>query len=206
MKTVGAAQTVCSPCGCLQNENCDRFSSGLFPTSNSPSLGLTQPHIQYVPRVFLQVVKQLHREADHSPPSSAEVKNVWSLTFTPPIRLHGVMVTRRDNFTLPFPSSQVLKSDSSLCDVSTLQIHDLSFESAYCKVRVIVDTPGSAASVSVVPGGSQRDDCFHTHTHTHTDSQLTGTVLKFRFFRGEHGHSVTVHTTYRIHVNAIFRF
>jgi len=30
------------------------------------------------------------READHSPPSSVEVKNTWSYTSTPPIRLHGV--------------------------------------------------------------------------------------------------------------------
>jgi hypothetical protein len=29
-------------------------------------------------------------EADHSPPSRAEVKNAWSYTSTPPIRLHGV--------------------------------------------------------------------------------------------------------------------
>jgi hypothetical protein len=30
------------------------------------------------------------REVDHSPPSSAEVKNDWSYTFTPTIFLHGV--------------------------------------------------------------------------------------------------------------------
>jgi hypothetical protein len=35
-------------------------------------------------------VKQPACEADHSPPSSAEVKNAWSYTSTPPIRLHGV--------------------------------------------------------------------------------------------------------------------
>jgi hypothetical protein len=29
-------------------------------------------------------VKQPGREANHSPPSSTEVKNVWSCTFTPP--------------------------------------------------------------------------------------------------------------------------
>jgi hypothetical protein len=29
-------------------------------------------------------------KADHSLPSSAEVKNAWSYTSTPPIRLHGV--------------------------------------------------------------------------------------------------------------------
>jgi hypothetical protein len=31
-------------------------------------------------------------EADHSPPPSAEVKNEWSYTSTPPIRLHGLVL------------------------------------------------------------------------------------------------------------------
>jgi hypothetical protein len=34
--------------------------------------------------------KRLGREADYSPPSSAEVKNAWRHTSTPPIRLHDV--------------------------------------------------------------------------------------------------------------------
>jgi hypothetical protein len=37
--------------------------------------------------------KRPGREADHSPPSSAEVKNVWSYTSTPPVRLHGVVLS-----------------------------------------------------------------------------------------------------------------
>jgi hypothetical protein len=37
--------------------------------------------------------KAAGREADHSPPSNAEVKNAWSYTSTPPIRLHGVMLS-----------------------------------------------------------------------------------------------------------------
>jgi hypothetical protein len=32
------------------------------------------------------------READHSPPYSAEVEE-WSCTFTPPVRLHGVVLS-----------------------------------------------------------------------------------------------------------------
>jgi len=32
-------------------------------------------------------------EADHSPPSSAEVNNAWSYTSPPPIRLHGVVLS-----------------------------------------------------------------------------------------------------------------
>jgi hypothetical protein len=37
-------------------------------------------------------VKRSGDEADHSPPSSAEVKNAWSCTSTPPIRLRGVVL------------------------------------------------------------------------------------------------------------------
>jgi hypothetical protein len=32
-------------------------------------------------------------EADISPPSSAEIKNAWSYTSTPPIRLNGVVLS-----------------------------------------------------------------------------------------------------------------
>jgi hypothetical protein len=32
------------------------------------------------------------READHSPPSSVEVKKAWSCISTPPICLHGVVL------------------------------------------------------------------------------------------------------------------
>jgi hypothetical protein len=38
-------------------------------------------------------VERPGREADHSPPSSADVKEcVWSYTSTPPVRLHGVVL------------------------------------------------------------------------------------------------------------------
>jgi hypothetical protein len=38
-------------------------------------------------------VKRPGREADHSPPSSAEVQNACSYTSTSPIRLHGVVLS-----------------------------------------------------------------------------------------------------------------
>jgi hypothetical protein len=44
-------------------------------------------------RGFSLGVKQPGCEADHSPPSSAEVKNAWSYTSTPPIRLHDVVLS-----------------------------------------------------------------------------------------------------------------
>jgi hypothetical protein len=41
-------------------------------------------------------IKQAGREVNHSPPSSVEVKNDWTCTTAPPIRLHDV---DRVNFT-----------------------------------------------------------------------------------------------------------
>jgi hypothetical protein len=49
-------------------------------------------------------VKRPGREADHSPPTSAEVKKIWIWYISSPIRLHGVVlkfVEHRDNSTLP---------------------------------------------------------------------------------------------------------
>jgi hypothetical protein len=43
-------------------------------------------------------VKLPVRESDHSPPSSAEVKNAWSYTSIHPIRLHGVMLSYKPNY------------------------------------------------------------------------------------------------------------
>jgi hypothetical protein len=44
-------------------------------------------------------VKQVERDADHWPLSTAETKNEWSYTSTPPTRLHGV---HKNNFTVTF--------------------------------------------------------------------------------------------------------
>jgi hypothetical protein len=56
----------------------------LFPTASIPVLGPTQPPIQWVPGVLSPGVKRSGREADHSPPTSVEVKKTWIYTFTPP--------------------------------------------------------------------------------------------------------------------------
>jgi hypothetical protein len=55
--------------------------------------GPTQPPIQWVPRALSLGVKRPGREVDPSPPSSAEVKNLLSYTSTPPVRLHGVVLS-----------------------------------------------------------------------------------------------------------------
>jgi hypothetical protein len=65
----------------------------MFTTASRTGLGPTQPLIQLVRRALFLGVKRAGREADHSHPSSAEVKNAWSYTSIPPIRLHGVVLS-----------------------------------------------------------------------------------------------------------------
>jgi hypothetical protein len=61
---------------CVQNGSGAQPAS--YPMGNRAiSLGLKRPG----------------HEADHSPPSSADVKNAWSYTSTPSIRLHGVVLS-----------------------------------------------------------------------------------------------------------------
>jgi hypothetical protein len=65
--------------------------------------GAHPPPIQWVSGALSLEVKRSGRKADHSLPSSAEVKNAWSYTFTPPIHLHGMALgqKKRTGTTLP---------------------------------------------------------------------------------------------------------
>jgi hypothetical protein len=54
------------------------------PRRHRPALGPTQPPIQWVRESLSPGVKRPGREADHSPPTSAEVKKTWVYTSTPP--------------------------------------------------------------------------------------------------------------------------
>jgi hypothetical protein len=62
-----------------------RWRLGIFlsTTASKTALGPTQPPIQWVPWALSLGVKRPGREADHSPPSNAEVKNECSYTSTP---------------------------------------------------------------------------------------------------------------------------
>jgi hypothetical protein len=70
---------------------------------STPALGPTQFPIQWVTRSLSLEVKRPVREADHSLPSSAEVKNAWSCTSTPQYAfIAWCLVKHRDNFTFTF--------------------------------------------------------------------------------------------------------
>jgi hypothetical protein len=59
--------------------------------------------MQWVPGALSLGVKQQEREADHSPPSSAEIKNAWSYTFSLPIRLYGVVLSKKESTGTTLP-------------------------------------------------------------------------------------------------------
>jgi hypothetical protein len=74
--TVGLMTAVHFPAGAM-------MGFFLFTTTSKPALGSTQPPIQSVPWALTPEVKWQGHEANCSPPSSAEVRNVWSYTSTP---------------------------------------------------------------------------------------------------------------------------
>jgi hypothetical protein len=51
----------------------------VFTTTSRSDLEPTQPPIQWVAGAVSVGVKRPGREADHSPPSSSEFKNAWSI-------------------------------------------------------------------------------------------------------------------------------
>ena len=86
--------------------NCPGFESKrrrdtfLFSKTSSPAGGSSQPHSHWAPRA-----QPLVRELKHSPPYNTEVKNEWSWTSNPPIRLYdwwNFVATRIYRFSMKF--------------------------------------------------------------------------------------------------------
>jgi hypothetical protein len=64
------------------------------------ALESTQPPIQWVPGVLSLGLKRPGHEADHSPPSSAEVKNAWRYTSAPQyVFMAWCLVKHKNTFT-----------------------------------------------------------------------------------------------------------
>jgi hypothetical protein len=54
-------------------------------------------------------------ETDHSTPSNAEVKNAWSYTSIPTVRLHDFMLSskmQREQFTFPLPLYETMRMEN----------------------------------------------------------------------------------------------
>jgi hypothetical protein len=74
-----------------------------FTSASRTALGSTQPLIEWLPWAVSLWVMRPGRDADHSPLSSAEVKNAWSYTSTPQyVFMTWCFVKHRDDFTFTF--------------------------------------------------------------------------------------------------------
>jgi hypothetical protein len=76
----------------------------LFATASRSSLGPTQPPIQWVSGAISQEVKRPGREADHSPPSSADVNMRKVYIYTSSVSLHGVVLSKVQGQLYIYPS------------------------------------------------------------------------------------------------------
>jgi hypothetical protein len=87
--------------------------SGAYPAS-----------YQWVPGALSLGIKRPGREADHSPPSSAEVKNAWSYNSTPKyVFMAWCLVKRRYNFTFSVYHDHHLRVSPD----DMLRLHAISF-------------------------------------------------------------------------------
>jgi hypothetical protein len=90
----------------------------------------TQPPIQW----DFPGVKQPGREADHSPPSSVEVKNIWSYTSTQPYVFMAWYLVKRKDFTF-------IKIGKSSYRADAIIFSFLSSEISTWRSRTFVLTP-----------------------------------------------------------------
>jgi hypothetical protein len=85
--------------GSISGEGWEFFSS-----ASRTALEPTEPPVQWVPGALFLGVRRPGREADHSPPSSAEVKEWVELYLHSPDMpsWYGAQLKHRDNFTFTF--------------------------------------------------------------------------------------------------------
>jgi hypothetical protein len=97
------------------------------PNTSISVLEPTQPPIQWV----FSVVKRRGHKVNHSPPSSAEVKNEWSYTSRPPICHHGV---DKETYVLTYfyclPTIFCITFNSLICPTSETSLRISHFPCA----------------------------------------------------------------------------
>jgi hypothetical protein len=114
----------------------------LFTTASRTALGPTQPPIQWVPAALSLGVKRPGREADHSPPSSIEVKECVELYLhSQYVFMTWCLVKHRNNFTFTLKIETAWSVDHELTLYHREHIKCLNFKVVICKFfppRVIV--------------------------------------------------------------------
>jgi hypothetical protein len=89
----------------------------LFTTVSKPALGHTHPPIWWVPEALYLGVKRSRRKSDYSPPSSAEVKNMWSYTSTSQYAFMAWCTVKVQGLTLTDSSTSHAPHNTYFCKV-----------------------------------------------------------------------------------------
>jgi hypothetical protein len=99
--------------GVLRFDSRRGLGTFLFTTASRTALRCTQPPIQWVPGALFLGVQRPTREANHSLPPSAEVKNAWSYTCTPQyFFIAWCLIKHSDKFTFTFKATTRIQSSS----------------------------------------------------------------------------------------------
>jgi hypothetical protein len=98
----------------------------LFTTASRTALGTIQPPIQWVPGALSLWVERLRREADHSPPSSVEVKEWVELYFHSPNTLswRGAQFKKNTGITLLLSLRSVFSQQRCKTEYFKLQTNE----------------------------------------------------------------------------------
>jgi hypothetical protein len=124
------------------------LGSFLFTIVSRTALGLTQPPIQWVLGALPLGVKRPEREADHSPPSSAEVKECVELYLHSQYAFMAWCSVKSTGTTLPLPArqKQTVHYCCTLLTINTLHATNeiICSERPLCIVIVKMNSPASS--------------------------------------------------------------
>jgi hypothetical protein len=103
---------------CLLKHRVNIGAGNFSTTVSRTALVPTRPPIQWVQGSLSLGLKRPGREADHSPPSSPEVKNAWRYTSIPEyVFMARCLVKHRDNFTLSLQGQYYFTPHRFFCSV-----------------------------------------------------------------------------------------
>jgi hypothetical protein len=115
----------------------------LLATASRPALGPTQPRIICILGAFSSEVKRPGCEADHPPPSSAEVKNAWHYTSTPTYVLMAWCLIKSTGTAL----SLTLPYSSAACRQVKFLLHSFLSERCFLLLRMHPGCPSSGPRI-----------------------------------------------------------
>jgi hypothetical protein len=187
----------------LVNENTNIYQNSEGSQKLRSILGPIHPPTRWVGRGRGVLSPWVEREADHSPPSSAKVKNAYSYTSTPPYDfMTWCLVKHRDNFTLPLTVRISWRLTVTRLYKNHIWTHNVTYEliTTGCMVK------RQSKNKPVV---SEFWASRQIYTEVYNVFYKKNTVLYYTATKHKHHYSYTIHIqtcTYRALINVLNEF